>query len=312
MKNTAFLIAAFLRLAVVVRSDPDADAIIAVLSSNSASCDPVIGEQPPGICAPNCYCIPDDPSDCTTCPSVGNRVFQSASSDADRAFFSGLEVNEASLFRFDDGLDGTTDCNPFPVVAAVLGRSVCTGVKTERPSRDGEGVPDEPVRCYFRYKNPKKAKKKGKGTGTCETGRYSIVERTISTKNSKKTKKDTKVTHEGSCGVCSSAQDLAVNLSPTLGRDAFDCTEAVAPLLLQQPANYVDTFENLVQCFVGLGFSEDCAALWSSNSMNTLLTFGGALQALQGGIEFQGPASCTECVTDCFPVPTKPEWYERC
>lgn len=293
MTKTALFLAAFLRLA-VVRSIPEdfdaAVASVAVAGTTQDACVPVIGSL--GLCVPDCHCIPDDPSDCGTCPALGKRRFPRGGEDA--KFFAGLKVEEHSLFRFDP-----PGCNPYPIIAQVLDVPVCQGVKTTKKNGKSQkaGKGKGARQCSFRYKEPKKSKK-GKGNGgTCETKRYSIVEERLGKKpkksKSKSKSKTTAVTHEGSCGVCSSAQDLAANLSPTLDLDTYACTVSI----IENPSpTWNGTFPGTVQCFKDLGFSEDCAVLWASNSLRTILN-------IFVGAENE---NCSTCAEVCQPNPSLP------
>jgi len=261
--------------------------------------DPSIGQET-GVCEPECYCIPDK-EPCDVCPSLENRVIaatQQGSQDA--AFFSQLEVaNPKSLFAFDP-----PGCQPYPLVAQAQGGvPVCEGLVQEnsKPSKSSKsksskkGKKDRkgPVQCSFNYKED-----------ICDTKRYNLVE-----ENKKQTKKDKKtskfVTHTGSCGVCSTAQDLAVNLSPSLGQDAFICAAALSQAFQSQdPALIAQAFPTLIGCFAQLGFTPPCAFIWASNGFNTFLTL--ALTAtvpMPPGI----PASCLECASTCFVDPNLPE-----
>jgi len=84
------------------------------------------------------------------------------------------------------------------------------------------------------------------------------------------------VTHTGHCGVCSTMQDLAVYAE-------F--------LLPTSPGNFcrrqaVQSLENGIACYRGLGMTQDCARIWSDTSWNT----------------------ATNCFTSCVIDPTLPQF----
>jgi hypothetical protein len=65
------------------------------------------------------------------------------------------------------------------------------------------------------------------------------------------------ITHQGRCGVCSSAQDLAVRTSPNID---------FAKLVISCGTTYYtggSSFVTLVSCFRYAGFTKGCATLWS-------------------------------------------------
>ncbi len=68
------------------------------------------------------------------------------------------------------------------------------------------------------------------------------------------------VTHTGSCGACSTLQDLAVYLGrPDLGTPVRECA------LIELGQNPEATRD----CILALGFTEPCAQIWLANSLNT-------------------------------------------
>lgn len=72
------------------------------------------------------------------------------------------------------------------------------------------------------------------------------------------------VTHVGSCGVCSTLQDLAVYAN-------MDTIGATSPgnFCRRQAAT---SFENGLACYRGLGMTQDCAKLWADTSWNVSMT----------------------------------------
>jgi hypothetical protein len=277
--------------------------------------NPIIGEPPSGICEPDCYCIPDR-LPCDVCPLVGNRVFAESLQANGATFFNSLEVeNDNTLFTFSP-IGG---CQPYPIVAQFLEQPICDGlIQQESSSSDGnqmgrklkkrknnDNVP-VPVQyqCSFDYEEE-----------ICESKKYNLVQeiiggRPLKTNKKKKKNKNENVmndndntlfgTHEGTCGVCSTSKDLAVNLSPTLDQDAFTCTSNAA-VAFGLPQNIPSVFPNLIECFLNIGFTLDCATIWASNGLNTLLTTLQILQLLQVGSPLPPgtPESCIECATTC-------------
>mmetsp|Transcript_9081 Transcript_9081/g.10141 ORF Transcript_9081/g.10141 Transcript_9081/m.10141 type:complete len:377 (-) Transcript_9081:232-1362(-) len=277
------------------------------LNEMNACNDPAI--QPvTGICEPECYCIPDtEPCD-GVCPPLDNRVL-AASPDGfqEAAFFQTLEVdNPNTLFTYDP-----PGCQPYPLVAQTLQIPVCEGLiqeetgkssKSKSSKKSNDHYDDGPVQCSFDYK--------GK---ICRTKRYNLVQgnKNKYTKNNKKSKSRSRtfVTHEGECGVCSTAQDLAVNLSPTLGRDAFQCSAGFSAALAQDPTLIAQAWGAINDCFRQLGFTSNCATIWASNGVHTTLVTGAVARALQQGLPPPPgiPQSCVLCASTCLVDPTLPE-----
>jgi len=270
--------------------------------------DPAI--QPgTGICEPECYCIPDT-EPCAVCPSLDNRVIAASPEGfQEAAFFQTLEVdNPNTLFTYDP-----PGCQPYPKVAKALQIPVCEGLiqeetgklsKASKKSKRGKKSKDKntegPIQCSFHYKHE-----------ICETKRYNLVQdnKEIGTKKYKSRKANTYVTHEGECGVCSTAQDLAVNLSPTLGRDSFQCTAIFSAVFQTQDQTLIAAFGALNDCFQQLGFTSNCAYIWASNGVHTTLVTGAAASALQQGLPPPPgiPQSCVLCASTCLVDPTLPE-----
>jgi len=284
-------------------SEPD-KRFTTIIGETESECDDPSIQPGTGICEPECYCIPDT-EPCDVCPSLENRVIAASPQGfQEAAFFRELEVdNTETLFTYDP-----PGCQPFPRVAAALGGTVpvCEGLiqegnsskssKKSKKSKRGKTRKQDnktgPVQCSFNYKR-----------NICNTKRYDLVEET---KTNIVSKSSTSVTHEGECGVCSTAKDLAVNLSPTLGRDAFLCAaDLIEALQSRDPQG----FPNLIECFVQIGFTPDCAFIWASNGFNTNLAIGAAARALATGTPPPPgtPESCSACAQTCLADPTLPE-----
>eukprot|EP00339_Tiarina_fusa_P026832 CAMPEP_0117056868 /NCGR_PEP_ID=MMETSP0472-20121206/39463_1 /TAXON_ID=693140 ORGANISM="Tiarina fusus, Strain LIS" /NCGR_SAMPLE_ID=MMETSP0472 /ASSEMBLY_ACC=CAM_ASM_000603 /LENGTH=334 /DNA_ID=CAMNT_0004773497 /DNA_START=42 /DNA_END=1046 /DNA_ORIENTATION=- len=217
-----------------------------------------VSVQAQGLCEPGCHCIPEDDED--MCPEFGNRkTAVTYSVTGVSTFFGGLGLeDEDDLFTFYP-----TGCQPFPLVAGLFGGLPCEGVvqksdydevdgkKSSKSSKSGKNR----GRCVFDYDDD-----------ACVSNKYSLK---TQSKGGTKNKKGSFVTHEGPCGVCSSAQDLATNMRPDLDQGAFGCSGQIDAT--NPPTSLVNSFTTVQNCFASLGFTNDCALLWTSNAFNTLL-----------------------------------------
>merc|ERR1711935_352990 len=78
-----------------------------------------------------------------------------------------------------------------------------------------------------------------------------------------KTSRGGLTTHEGSCGVCSSAQDHVALMSADLKPNAQFCAKDMSAALMD-PALMPTLLPNYIQCHKDMGFSDGCAELWAS------------------------------------------------
>ena len=247
-------------------------------------CDNPLIQPNTGLCEPD-Y-IPDK-EPCDGWPSLDNCVLAASPQGfQDAAFFQQLEVdNPNTLFMYDP-----PGCQPYPLVAQALSGGgvqipVCEGMIQEESGKSSKSKSsklskyhyDGLVQCSFQYE--------GK---ISQTKRYNLVQENKKkyTKTNKKSKSRSRtfVTHEGGCGVCSSTQDLAVNLSPTLGHDGFQCKGGFRATIAQDPTLTGPAFGTLTDCYRKMGFSPNCAYIWASNGFQTTLVVGEAGRALQGNI----------------------------
>jgi len=299
-----------------------AEATAAPTVKDSYLCDNPFVDPNTLICEPDCYCIPDvaegpDDLGCDVCPDLGNRQFTYLSGvDGSADFFESLEPEDGTLFEFSP-----PGCNPFPVVAATFGTVPCEGVTQPNPPSNKSGKSDKSGKKDKKKKGSKKDHMDGpvtacsfkyKGRNVCRSRTYALVEGRGrgSTKSSKKSSKSViHVTHEGTCGVCSGAQDLATNLSPTLLQDSGACSGLATALLAADPdANFPIVLPTLQQCFLDLGFTLACAFLWASNSLNLILELNIAVTGVDpiSGGPYAGPPSCASCATICLVDPLNP------
>lgn len=159
-------------------------------------------------------------------------------------------------------------------------------------------APAAAVQCAFEYEGP-----------VCRRREYSLVEMEQTSKSGKSAKDAKGATHTGSCGVCSSAQDLATNLSPTVLQDSGACSTQAA-IMIQNPSNFPTLLPSTTMCYQALGFSDDCAFLWASNSVNILMELSVVTQSKDPSgayPPYEGPASCVACHDlDCSANPLNP------
>lgn len=93
--------------------------------------------------------------------------------------------------------------------------------------------------------------------GTCPLSNYTM--QTFASAQ-EATKQNSVITHVGSCGACSTTQDLAAYLAhPDMVDAGRRCTNRI--LLFGKKSG--------VACYQALGFTESCAAIWAHNSLNT-------------------------------------------
>jgi len=278
------------------------------------------------VAAADCWCIPDEPTDpnaTAVCPEIGSRinVLNFTSTAPKIGFFGSFVPYENGLFELDP-----PGCQPFPKVAGFFNLTACDGVaqggystKSSKSSKSGY----EQV-CAFDYSGD-----------VCDGGSYGLYNTKAgksqkedsrmlkkAKKDAKKGKKDAKkdakkgkkdktskggITHESSCGVCSSAQDLVALMSPLLLEGSRNCAFATA-VQLKNPAVAPTVLPDAIACHKALGFTDECATVWGSGAVATVLEVAGAAIALVPGsrMNYTGPASCTQCAVQCLSDPTTP------
>jgi hypothetical protein len=243
----------------------------------------------------NCWCVPDDPTD-AVCPPKGNRIDVDDTAEANPVieFYKSLTPSDDGLFElYPPG------CEPFPIVAAYFGKPICQGLVAE--SGNGGGS------CAFEFSDD-----------VCDGGTYDVYDEETydydrmlkkgKAKKAKKKKDDKKAkkeynkasiggltTHEGSCGVCSSAQDYVALMNPNMKPEHEFCAREMTAAL-SDPALLPDLMPDFIECHKGMGFSDGCAELWASQ------WFAATLEAMTAFSDptYTGPASCTRCAEVCF------------
>lgn len=108
------------------------------------------------------------------------------------------------------------------------------------------------------------------------------------------------VTHVGSCGVCSTLQDLAVYAN-------------VENLGATSPGNFcrrqaASSFENGLSCYRNMGLTQDCAKLWADTSWNTARNCFGS--CVIGTTIQVGGGNNVVNVTDTNSTESKNKWYD--
>lgn len=249
----------------------------------------------------DCWCVPDDPTD-TVCPPIGNRinVDDDAKADPVKAFLESITPSDDDGDSYKLYPEG---CEPFPIVAKYFETPVCEGVVGQSGNTDGccafdfsddvcdggtyglytedETQDDERMlKKGKKNKDKKKDKKKGKkGKKTKATGGEGGL-----------------ITHEGACGVCSSAQDAVALMNPNMSPDHQACAKEMTAALLSTVLD-PNLLPNFIECHKDMGFSDGCAALWASQWFAATLE---AKAAFDAGDTYNGPDACKECATLCF------------
>ena len=233
------------------------------------------------FCEQFCWCIPGDDGP-PGCPPIQNRRLPASFGNKDYpesevSRIANLKPNIETLVDFV----GDTNCQPYEVVAEFLDVELC-----EPPTGD-----DEDKVCLFVF---------DEGQNNCKNRQdYSLM--TVDTTELSSPPMDINsmknravVTHKGECGVCSSAQDLAVYLDPSLLVTSYICGNILGETwegLLSSPlqglplqAALSAAFEAAVDCFSDggdgstvdpqvplVGFSRPCAKLNAANAANSYL-----------------------------------------
>jgi hypothetical protein len=179
----------------------------------------------------NCHCIPDDGSN-STCPAnPPSSEFSTAMIDT---WKSQTAINPYTLNcnPFEDG----TFCDTEPPLDTELLRLGDTAV------------------CAVHYQEDFSTSENA--TQACERASYYL--KTYASRVAAEAAGGF-VTHTGHCGVCSTLQDLAAYAQH---------------LQTTSPGNFcrrhaVQSLENGIACYLSLGMTHDCAAIWADASWNT-------------------------------------------
>mmetsp|Transcript_21609 Transcript_21609/g.31756 ORF Transcript_21609/g.31756 Transcript_21609/m.31756 type:complete len:331 (+) Transcript_21609:31-1023(+) len=224
----------------------------------------------PELCG-ECWCIPDEGD---SCPAFGNGITNKLDQGVVEILNSFALKNEFELKSADGG-----PCNPVPANGIVL------------PECVGPDIPSGPyVSCAMKFT----------GEGCCgreyELVNYVSDDPDISQVNNE----SFVITHREACGVCSSAQDLAI-LGTGIAKSGLTVDAQAIACGFSFFAN--KDFDKLVQCFaVDMGYTSSCALLWSHATGATAANC--ASQCLSQG-DNNGPApeckvnaciNCTETV----------------
>lgn len=264
---------------------------------------------PDDSCEPDCFCIPDEGD---KCPKIKKRLeLGSDEAETAAAFFGSLTPEDGALATLKPA-----GCQPYPLVAAFFQLETCTGVEFTQVSVDSKsGKSSKKEKSAKSFKSSKSSKSDNDDVkcafkfpkNVCDKGTYALEEVSGKSAKSAKKSKNGGVTHDGPCGLCSGAQDLATNLKPTLGMEAAMCT-GLATALIADEVNIPILIPTVQNCFVNVGLSNDCAFLWASNSLNLLmeltLVTKSKIPALE--ITYEGPDSCVACNDQCLGVDPLP------
>ena len=196
-------------------------------------CVRISGSQDIGFCG-DCYCIPDidNNEECPPKNSMPETNFTS--------LIPALEMFELSNPSF-------LSCNPYD---DNNNTSSCDIEPT--PLEAGGGA------CVIELEPPSNATTLVEDDDTCPTN-YTYSLRTYIGTYEDAIKENLLVTHAGSCGLCSSLQDLVVYMEQggALQDEATNCG------IIGRNGG------NAIECFTNLGFTIGCATIWTYNTINT-------------------------------------------
>lgn len=189
----------------------------------------------------DCWCVPDEGPD-GHCPEPNNIELYYTPKDMKK-----YQSHQLILTEFQDlphlypeGEDpqkvhaGPT-CTPYPQLSEKVWLPPC-----EVPNAGQNDV------CAYIYDEPDKNWGWNRNYGMKTYPSYEVAENDGAV-----------VTHLGACGVCSNANDLAVYMDKKLNGKAEEC----------RAFNW--SRKKARQCFENIGFTEDCAWLWATDSMYT-------------------------------------------
>ena len=229
-------------------------------------------------CEQCCHCIPPENESCPDLESP--RTALQYTRERYPQFYNSLKIPRSECYPVLYPLG----CQPFPAVAALLNQQPCEGLRNscslDKPSSSTSSYDswehdyyDEKPVCALDFRRHCNG-----FLGYEDEYQFFCGPRQVAEK-----KPWVVIHHEEECGVCSFAQDLAANMNPSLDCDAFKCT-----LEFQVDQN----FENLVGCYSDLGFTSQCAFVWASNAVNTILA-----------VRFPQLPSCQQCASQIGGLP---------
>ena len=190
----------------------------------------VLTALPFGLSCTDCWCVPKGFKGLrlpvrvrrgARCPCIRLRkTTLEYSRDGTIAKFASLPDPQDGLRTFYPPLmnDTSVDCQPYPDTAALLKVKECERVEPASLTRG------KAVVCAYKYTSKEKK---------CKHRTYIIKEY----QNRWKARKDgAVVVHKGKCGVCSSANDLALFMQPTLDLTSAKCgfVFAAVPIVMAQ------------------------------------------------------------------------------
>jgi hypothetical protein len=215
----------------------------------------------------NCWCIPNDAtsSNTGTCPSYPNGIYQSFDASISSAFKT-FTTTSAPLLN-------PTGCYPFFDSIGAQSYPESQTAQCVIPQQTPGAV------CAYQYTSPPSH---ASATNTsCYNRVYEL--QTYATASAA-TANGSVVVHNGTCGVCSTAQDVAVRM------ETFHTLQALS---VSCGTSYVFTqdFTGLVACYQAVGFTSPCATLWAHfAATNTVL----CASVCAGQLTLNGPAPlCT-------------------
>jgi secreted trypsin-like serine protease len=215
----------------------------------------------------DCFCIPQD----SQCLTVRSGISQSFKTSTISQYDSFVATN---VIRLQSSTGG--DCYPF---ANAVG-SQTSYPESKLPQCQ---LPTSKGVCAFVFESVG-----GGQMDTCKARRYSM--QTFATES--KVPANASITHQGPCGVCSSAQDLATRMKTlqTFHAEIATCQTVYSVL--------GKSFSALVSCLQQAGFTPDCATLWAHFAATELDVCSSKCQVISGEPS-NGPAP--ECaLPDCL------------
>jgi hypothetical protein len=239
------------------------------LSPSDMPSDPTL-EQ---LCG-NCFCIPQD----SQCLKVQPGISQSFKASTINQYDSFVATNKITLQSSTVG-----DCYPFSdAVASQTTYAESTLPQCQRPSSKGV--------CAFVFENVGSGK-----LSNCTARRYSM--QTFATES--KVPANASITHQGPCGVCSSAQDLAARMKTlkTFHAEIATCQTVYSVL--------GKSFSALVSCLEQAGFTVECATLWAHFAATELDVCSSKCQGISGEPSSGNAPECAlpdclQCTADAF------------
>jgi len=226
----------------------------------------------------DCWCIVDDNDGTSVCPTNTTGITDGFSS-TDELYATFQLTNEPDFLKLQSESGGA--CYPFkssfddpPYLEADGDQCIST-----------DNNDDDSMVCGYVYDS---------SSTTCKGRKYEI--QTFASAD-EATMTGAQIVHQGACGVCSSAQDFGARIKSygTLETESIKCATSFT---------FSQDFAKLNSCYSDLGFTEDCAALWSHFAATNGKTCAFDCFPTADGIILNGPApeckpsTCLECQED--------------